>query len=336
MNHSGSGDHRDEPQILIVGTGALATLFANRLSRAGSQVTLLGSWQAALQALNLRGARVLEADGRWTSGAVRALREPQAAEGFRLALVLVKAWQTAHAARQLAACLAPDGIALGLQNGLGNRERLAAQLGDQRVALGVTTTGAALLEPGAVQYGGRGALQVQRHPRLDPLLRLLRSAGFEVHQNEDLESLLWGKLVINAAINPLTALHGVPNGALLEDPQLRKILRRTAEETAQVAAARGIQLPFVNPAEAAEAVARRTAANRSSMLQDLQRGAPTEIEAITGEVVRQAIELGVAVPHNQALLEQMHARLQNLEIIENPVPLARLQVPVTGEEQKHP
>lgn len=319
--------------VLIVGSGALATLFANRLSRAGNPVTLLGSWAPALEALNQQGARVREADGRWTTAAVRAVSQTEEAGGFQYALVLVKAWQTSRAAQQLAECLIPEGVALGLQNGLGNREILAAAIGSPRVALGATTTGAALLEPGAVQYGGSGAVQVQRHARLAPLLVKLRQAGFEVRESADLQGLLWGKLVINAAINPLTALHAVPNGALLEDPQLRKILRRTAEETAQVAGALGIRLPFDNPAEAAEAVARRTAANRSSMLQDLQRGAPTEIEAISGEIVRQAEALGLKVPHNQALLEQMHARLLNLGIASvHTVPAETAYLPVTGQE----
>lgn len=322
-------------RILIAGTGALATLFANRLGQAGCQVTMLGSWPEALEALNRQGARVHEADGRWTGAAVRAVSDPQAAGSFRYALVLVKAWQTGETARQLAACLAPEGMALSLQNGLGNREELARVLGPGRAAAGVTTTGAALLGPGAVRYGGSGLLQVPRLDRLAGLVSVLRLAGFEVQEHDDLQSVLWGKLVINTAINPLTALHAVPNGVLLEDPQLRKMLRRTAEETARVARALDIRLPFDNPAEAAEQVAGRTAANRSSMLQDLARGAPTEIEAITGEVVRQAQALGLAVPHNQMLLEQMHARLQNLDILaEQPQAATRPLVPVSGREME--
>jgi hypothetical protein len=89
---------------------------------------------------------------------------------------------------------------------------------------------------------------------------------------------VWGKLVINAAINPLTALLGVPNGELLARPAARALMADLACEAAAVAAAQGIRLPYPDPVAAAEGVAQRTAANRSSMLQDVQRGAPTEID----------------------------------------------------------
>jgi 2-dehydropantoate 2-reductase len=103
---------------------------------------------------------------------------------------------------------------------------------------------------------------------------------------DDAQSLIWGKLVINAAINPLTALLRVPNGRLLEIPAAHDLMKALATEVAQVAGAEHIPLPFADPVAAAEDVARRTAPNHSSMLQDILRGAPTEIDAICGAVVR--------------------------------------------------
>jgi 2-dehydropantoate 2-reductase len=114
----------------------------------------------------------------------------------------------------------------------------------------------------------------------------LKSAKFNVHIVEDAQSLVWGKLVINAAINPLTALLRVPNGKLLERMPAREMMKALAIETAQVAEAEGVILPFSDPAAAAEEVAHKTAANHSSMLQDVLRGAPTEIDAICGAVVK--------------------------------------------------
>jgi 2-dehydropantoate 2-reductase len=117
----------------------------------------------------------------------------------------------------------------------------------------------------------------------------------------DPDGLLWGKLAINAAINPLTALLGVENGALLERPAARVLLRELACETAAVAAALGIRLPQADPAAAAESVAQKTAANRSSMLQDIERGAPTEIDAICGAIVRAGEQAGVPTPVNRTI-----------------------------------
>ncbi len=284
--------------ILIVGTGALATLFAARLGTAGYRVSMLGTWQEGIQALNTHGARWVDGDGLEHSVPIHATADPNDVRGARFALVLVKAWQTERAAHQLAECLAADGIAITLQNGIGNREILARDLGPGHVALGVTTTGAALLGPGLVRPGGEGILSLERNPALGPVEVALRSAGFRVESVPDAEAVVWGKLVINAAINPLTALLRVPNGELLERPEARRLMADLAQEVAAVASAEGIRLLFENPVEMVEEVAHKTAANHSSMLQDVLRGAPTEIDAICGAVTQHGKNVGVPTPVN--------------------------------------
>lgn len=293
--------------LLIVGTGALATLFAARLSATGVDVTMLGTWQAGLDALRKEGARLADADGVEREYPVRAIYDPAECRGARFALVLVKAWQTERAARQLASCLAKDGLALTLQNGLGNREILAESLGLGRVALGVTTTGATLLGPGLARLGGEGTLSLETHTRLAALEAMLRAAGFAVNVVADARSLVWGKLVVNAAINPLTALLRVPNGELLQRPTARLLMTELAREVAAVAQAQGVELPFKNPESAAEDVARRTATNRSSMLQDVLRGAPTEIDAICGAIVHSGQAAGVLAPLNRLMWQLVGA-----------------------------
>ncbi|MBN2119109.1 MAG: 2-dehydropantoate 2-reductase [Anaerolineales bacterium] len=272
--------------ILIVGTGALATLFAARLAQAGHPVSMLGTWKEGLEALHRHGARLVAADGNEYHFEVEALSDPRECRGIKHALVLVKAWQTERVAVQLRECLAEDGLAVTLQNGLGNRETLARSLGLERVALGTTTTGATLLGPGLVRAGGEGIVSIEQNQALGPIETALKSANFNLNLVEDAQSLVWGKLVINAAINPLTALLRVPNGKLLERPAARAMMGTLASEVAQVAAAENIRLPFPDPIAAAEEVAQKTAANHSSMLQDVLRGAPTEIDAICGAVVQ--------------------------------------------------
>jgi 2-dehydropantoate 2-reductase len=283
---------------LIVGTGALATLFAVRLAATGANVTLLGTWKDAIEAFNREGARLLQSDGSEVRFPVWATDNPSECGGADLAIVLVKAWQTERAARQLEKCLPEHGLAVTLQNGLGNREILSARLGAGRVALGVTTTGATLLGPGLARMGGEGVISLEAHPRSRELSGLLRCAGFQVDIVPDVNALVWGKLVVSTAINPLTALLRIPNGALLERPAARLMMAALARETAAVATALGVSLPFADPVSMAEDVARRTAANRSSMLQDVERGAPTEIDAICGAVARAGEERGIRAPVN--------------------------------------
>jgi 2-dehydropantoate 2-reductase len=284
--------------ILIVGTGALATLFAARLSQAGYSIIMLGSWKAGLEALHKDGARLVDAIGNEHQYQVRAITDPRKCSGIKYAVVLVKSWQTEQVAAQLKECLATDGLAVTLQNGLGNHEMLAKSLGMSRVALGTTTTGATLLGPGLVRAGGEGIISIEQHRFLGPIVEALQAASFNVEVVEDAQSLVWGKLIVNAAINPLTALLRVPNGQLLERPSARELMRALAGEAAQVAQLEKIHLPLSDPAAAAEEVARKTAANHSSMLQDVLRGAPTEIDAICGAVVKTGQKHNIDTPAN--------------------------------------
>jgi len=300
--------HLKQP-ILIVGTGALATLFAARLSAAGHPITMLGTWENGLQALNENGARLVDASGVEKAYPVEAINDPANCQRAQYALVLVKSWQTERVAGQLADCLTEDGLALTLQNGMGNRELLAGTLGLPRVALGVTTTGATLLGPGLARAGGEGVISVEAHPRLGPLEVALTGAGFNVQVVNDTDALVWGKLVINAAINPLTALLRVPNGELLQRPAAHKMMSVLAQEAAAVAIAQGIHLPFDNAVQAAEEVARKTASNHSSMFQDIRRGAPTEIDAICGAITKTGEKFGVSTPVNRVCWHLTRASL---------------------------
>jgi 2-dehydropantoate 2-reductase len=300
----------EDKQVLIVGTGALATLFAFRLAAAGYRVTMLGNWQPGLSALQEHGARIVGPFASEQAFPVRVVESPNECQGSKWAIVLVKSWQTERAGEQLSACLAADGLALTLQNGLGNYETLERLLGNKRVALGTTTVGATLLGPGLVKPAGQAHVSVQAHVRLAALEAALTASGFTVERVADANSLLWKKLIINSAINPLTALLGVQNGELLRRPAARALMRTLAQETAAVALAERVSLVSGDPAGMVEDVARRTAGNYSSMLQDVRRGAPTEIEAICGAVAQAGRRDGVPTPMNDACWKLIQALTQ--------------------------
>jgi 2-dehydropantoate 2-reductase len=287
--------------LLIVGTGALACLFAAKLVCSGNEVTMMGDWIAGLDALRSHGVRMLDLDGSIHSYPVDVMGGEECKREYSLSFVLVKSWQTERKAKQLNCCLSIDGIALTLQNGLGNDEILKEILNPKRVALGVTTVGARILEPGYVQFTGNGKVYLGSHPHIYDLAEPLDKAGFQVELVPDPAALLWGKLVINAAINPLTALLRVPNGELLDRQTARGLLAEAALEAASVAEKQGISLPYPDPVSAVEEVVRNTAGNHSSMLQDVLRGTMTEIEAINGAIVRVGEQIGVTTPINRML-----------------------------------
>jgi 2-dehydropantoate 2-reductase len=294
-----------DDRLLIVGTGAMACLFGGLLAEV-ADVTLLGTWAAGVQALRSGGVR-LQTEAGVRTLRVRATDDPRTCAGVRLALVLVKAWQTPRAASQLGQCLAPDGVALSLQNGLGNWETLCEKLGEARAAAGVTRMGATLLAPAVVSTGGKGPTSLGAHPRLGGIQRLLQSAGLEVERVDDLASVLWGKLAVNAGINPVSALLRLRNGELPERPGARAVMRQAAAEAQAVAEAIGIALPFADAAAQAESAARASGNNQSSMLQDVLRGARTEIDAINGAVVQEAESAGAQAPVNRLLWQLVTA-----------------------------
>ena len=292
-----------------MGSGALAAYFGARLAASGKSVIMLGTWEEGIQALQNEGI-LLHEDGEEERYPVTAIFEAKDINNIHSALVLVKSWQTARAADQLAQVLDPNGIALTLQNGLGNLEILQSKLGKERTALGVTTTGATLLGPGKVKSGGEGIVTLGVHPRLKIIKRTLRDAGFVIKETEDPAAILWSKLVVNAAINPLTALLDIPNGMLLKSEITRKLMKLLAEEAAAVAKAKGISLSYRNPAQVVEEVAASTAENISSTLQDIRRGAPTEIDQINGAIVKEGLKMGVPVPANQIVWQLIQAKVE--------------------------
>ncbi len=295
--------------VLIVGTGALACLFAARMSACGVPVTMLGTWKEGLAALRLHGVMLVEESGEIEKFDVEVI-EPGDKHRAKYALVLVKSWQTERAAGNLQDVLTDDGIALTLQNGLGNIEILEGALGAERAALGSTTTGATLLSSGRVRPGGEGVISLGNHPRVGPIKDLLSEASSTVEMVDDLDSLVWSKLVINTAINPLTALLEVENGKLLERESARELMAKLALETAAVAGVLGVGLSYTDPVRASEKVAERTATNSSSMYQDIMRGAPTEIDAICGAVALKGKEVGVETPANEIMQKLITAKIE--------------------------
>jgi 2-dehydropantoate 2-reductase len=291
--------------VSLFGTGAMATLVGGMLARAGHAVTLVGTWPAGLDALGRDGIEVTLDDGAFVvSVRARSLSDPAGVSD--VAIVLVKAYATARVA-DAAVAATREGTLVTLQNGLGSREALQAA-GAARLVVGTTGVGARLDAPGRV----RGFLAETQVGGANPthargIATFLDAAGLPCRAVADIDRVLWTKLAVNCAVNPLTALHGVPNGALLDRPEWRDTLHAAAREAAAVAAA--LSLPLEVDVDAhVEAAVRATAGNRSSMLQDLSRGARTEIDAICGAVVTEGRKAGVPTPVNESLWAAVRAR----------------------------
>ncbi|MCC6146189.1 MAG: 2-dehydropantoate 2-reductase [Anaerolineaceae bacterium] len=295
--------------ILIAGSGAMACLFAAHLAASGYAVTLLGGWEEGVATLNRHGVRLVREGETIVSFSVQAISKPPACPAHRLALVLVKSWQTRQAGEKLSACLLPNASILTLQNGLGNLETLSEVLGDREILCGATTLGATLIAPGMVKACGTGEVILPDLPSSTKFAGILAGSSIPVRLQKDLSGILWGKLLINSAINPLTALLDVPNGFLIENEHALRLVHSIVDEGCLVARSGDIHLPFKNPIEYVEQIILSTAQNSSSMRQDLKRGTLTEIDAINGKIIASGLKWGVKTPFNSMIYHLIKARL---------------------------
>ena len=288
----------------------MGVLFSAILAESNIDVYVIDDWLEGIKALTYYGARYVDSTGEIHSTIVHASSKIDTIPEVNIAFLLVKSWQTEKTCKDINLCLAKDGLCITLQNGLGNFELLNKILGNHRAGAGTTTLGSFLVEPGLSQIHGEKRIILARHPSITPVQDLLINAGFEVEVEQNLDGILWGKLIVNAAINPLTAILEIRNGDLLKYPNLQYLIEQIIEEAVQITDKLGIQLPYKNPYTYVFQVIEQTSNNHSSMLQDYNRGMQTEIDAITGQIIRYGEKCGIPTPFNRAVYALLKTRLQ--------------------------
>jgi 2-dehydropantoate 2-reductase len=298
-------------EILILGAGAMGSLFGALLAPL-AEVCLFTTNAGHARAINREGLILTGMDGTVRRFGIRALTDSSHYDGKAdLILLCTKARSTGEAAATAQRLVAEDGLVLTLQNGLGNLERIVAVVGAERAAAGTTAQAATLLAPGHVRHAGRGPSVLAAGPgqseKITAIAELFNRAGIDTHIVEDSDALLWSKLIVNVGINALTALLRVPNGVLARVPECEQLMAQAVDEAVAVARALLIDLPYETQLERVRQVCALTSANRASMLQDILRGAPTEIDVINGAVVAKGLEVGVPTPVNLLLTQLVKA-----------------------------
>lgn len=298
------------PHWHILGAGSMGSLWAARLAQAGHRVTLLLRNEAALQRFQGNGSRVLLMDGDDQQRIKLDARiAGQTDATIERLIVATKAHQAETAVLSIATQLTWGADVLLLQNGMGIQQRLSVQLPEQRVWIGVCTEGAFCPEFFTVVHAGHGTTRIgslNPQAKVETLLPSLR-CSLIVEQEADIETALWQKLLVNCAINPLTALYRCRNGDLLKVAERREHLHAVCAELALLTNAIGRDDLADGLVERAEHVASITAKNRSSMLVDVEEKRGTEIDFITGYVCELATSYGINLPVNAALLQQIKA-----------------------------
>jgi len=308
-------------RILIAGAGALGSVFGGFLRAGGHSVTLLGR-AAHMEAIAAEGLHI---DGIWGTHRVEGFEvatDALTVRGpFDAVLVAVKSFDTRAMMRSVAPLLSADGVVISLQNGLGNVEVLVDAVGEQRVLAGRVIFGAAAPAPGRVRvtvyaepvligaWSGRAAASREAAQAWAE-----RFAAVDIPSAycEDIVAALWGKVLYNAALNPLGALLGLHYGALAGNADTRAVMDAVIQEAFAVAVAEQVSLPWESAAAYRavfyERLVPSTFDHRSSMLQDIERGRSTEIDAINGAVWQRGVTHGIVTPTNELLTRLVRAR----------------------------
>ena len=291
-------------RVTYIGAGAMGGLFGSLMTEAGLDVQLVDIWTEHVAEIEKNGLRI---DNK---GDIRRVKldlftDYRKTRPADLVIIFVKGPQTAEAARAAAEIMAPDGVALTLQNGLGNADVMMDILAPEKVITGTTSYGSTVLGAGSIRHAGIGPTVIGPWAGADmdkvrAVAGVLTKAGIVTEVKEDVKALVWNKLMVNVGINAIVALTHIRNGNLLDLEITRELSRKAVEEGLAVAAKLGIGV-MEDAVEHTLWVAEQTGLARASMGQDVDARRPTEIDTINGAIVRLGAEQGVDTPVNFAL-----------------------------------
>ncbi len=296
-------------RIVIVGPGAMGCLVASFLSGKINDLWLLDNDYSRTKTISDRGI-IIDSDSKSETFKINITTEINAIKQADIIFICVKAYDTAKATRSCLPIIQPETIIVTLQNGAGNAEKIAEIIDASQIVCGSTSYGSTYIDTGHVKHSGTGPTFLAdytetKNKNSARVAKLLTESGIKTEVIDNAETLVWNKLIINAGINPLTAIHNIRNGQILEDPEIRSTMHKAVSEAASIANAKEISLSYDNPIEETEKICKKTAQNCSSMLQDIRIGRRTEIDAITGTIISEASALNIPVPVNEILLKKV-------------------------------
>ena len=291
----------------------MGSVYAGLLAAAGNEVWAIDRWQEHVSAINANGLRVEGASGDRVVR-IRATSDPAEVGPVDLVVIATKAADVEVAAAAAQALLGPDTVVLPIQNGLGSADRIAAVLGEERVAIGIAGGfGASIRAPGHVHHHGLELIRLGERdrpvtPRIEAIADVWRAAGFNVKTYDDVGRLVWEKLICNVTFSGTCALTGFTIGEVLADPDAWAVAEACGLEAYAVARALGIAVVIDDPIEYIRDFGSKLQGARPSMLLDMQAGRRCEVDVINGAIPPLAERLGLSAPVNTTVTRLIRAR----------------------------
>jgi 2-dehydropantoate 2-reductase len=304
-------------KVAIVGTGAMGSVYAALFVSAGYEVWAIDRWKEHIDAMRANGLRLEGASGDRTVRihATSDFHEPGTCD---LVILATKAMHVAQAAASIPPLLKSGTPVLSIQNGLGGPEAAASVLGKARVMVGVVGGfGASMRGPGHAHHNGMELVRLGEFggpitERLKKVEEIWRGAGFRVKVFDDIDQLVWEKLLCNCAVSGPCGVSDMTVGEVMADPDMAKVSAACATEAFDVARKKGVKLGFDDPVAYTREFASKIPAARPSVLLDLINKRSSEIDVINGAIPRVGRELGLAAPVNEAITALVHARERRL------------------------
>jgi 2-dehydropantoate 2-reductase len=300
-------------KIAIVGTGAMGSVYAALFASAGHEVWAIDAWKEHVAAMKEKGLRLEGASGDRTVR-VNATTDTKDAGTCDLVILATKAMQVADAARTVKVLLKSDTPVLSIQNGLGGPDTAASVLGKDKVLVGVVGGfGASMKGPGHAHHNGMELVRLGEFggpitPRLRKVEDAWKSAGFKVKLFDDIDQLVWEKLLCNCAYSGPCGVAEATVGEVMNDPDLARISAACATEAFQVSQKKGIKLGFADPVAYIRDFGSKIPNARPSVLLDLMLKKKSEIDVINGSIPRVAKEVGTTAPVNEAITALVKAK----------------------------
>jgi 2-dehydropantoate 2-reductase len=304
-------------KIAIIGCGAMGSVYAGLLAGAGHEVWAVDSWREHVDAIRANGLRVEGASGDRTVR-VNATTSTADAGPCDLVIIATKARDVEAAARAAQAIVGPKTLVLSIQNGLGGPDKAAAVLGRERLAVGVVGGfGASMRGPGHAHHNGMelvrlGELAGPITPRLEAVAEVWRSGGFRVKCFDDIDQLVWEKLICNVCFSGTCAVTERTISEVMDDPDIWQVASGCAAEAYQVARKRNIKLGFDEPVAYVRDFGSKIPSARPSMLLDHMARRCSEIDAINGAIPPAAKAVGLAAPYNEVVSGLVRAKERRL------------------------
>jgi 2-dehydropantoate 2-reductase len=301
-------------KIAIVGTGAMGSVYAGLLGKAGHEVWTIDIWQEHMDAIAGGGLAVSGASGSFVVDNLHVGRAPHDAGPCDLWLVATKAADVEAVAADIAPLLEADSVVMAFQNGLGAGERVARRIPAEHIVIGIAEGfGSSVRRPGHVHHEGMRLIRIGEMnggltPRVQAIERTFRDAGFNVRAFADIALMIWEKFLCNVTLSAPCAAFDLTVGELLADPDAWSVALGCTMEAFRLGVATGVRFPFDDPRPYVTDFAATIPDASPSMRLDHLARRPSEIDVINGQVVELSRELGLATPYNETLCALLRRR----------------------------